>query len=166
MMAIIRTQTWDPSVLPTLVKKSFSIDSILKVIGLKLTGGNRDTVKRHIKRLNLDTSHFTGQAHRKGTSTPVCIGKTLEEIMVEDSTYTNTHRLKLRMISEGLREHQCECCNKTVWIGVPIPLELHHKNGIRNDHRDENIELICPNCHGISDNYRAKNIDIKYKTKR
>ncbi|WP_083937631.1 HNH endonuclease [Hymenobacter aerophilus] len=43
------------------------------------------------------------------------------------------------------------------WVGEPIPLELHHINGINNDHRLENLQLLCPNCHALTDNYRGKN---------
>lgn len=39
----------------------------------------------------------------------------------------------------------------------PIPLELHHINGINNDHRLENLQMLCPNCHAFTDNYRGKN---------
>jgi predicted nucleic-acid-binding Zn-ribbon protein len=157
--------TWNVKILPKIVEKSFSVDSVLKQLDLKLTGGNRETVKRYINSMNLDTSHFTGQGHRKGiVGQPLYIGMTLDEIMIRDSTYTNTHRLKLRMIKEGLRDHKCEKCGLNEWVGKPIPLELHHKNDIRNDHRNKNIELICPNCHALTDNYRAKNIDIKYRS--
>jgi predicted HNH restriction endonuclease len=39
----------------------------------------------------------------------------------------------------------------------PIPLELHHITGINNDHRLENLQMLCPNCHAFTDNYRGKN---------
>ena len=40
----------------------------------------------------------------------------------------------------------------------PIPLELHHRNGVRTDNSFDNLELLCPNGHAFTDNYRAKNI--------
>ena len=37
-------------------------------------------------------------------------------------------------------------------------MELHHINGNHNDNRLENLQLLCPNCHAYTDNYRGKNI--------
>jgi predicted HNH restriction endonuclease len=48
-------------------------------------------------------------------------------------------------------------CELTEWLGQPIPLELHHVNGERTDHRLENLQLLCPNCHALTDTYRARN---------
>ena len=45
-------------------------------------------------------------------------------------------------------------------MGKPIALELHHKNGIKNDLRIENLEILCPNCHAFTDNYRGRNIGM------
>ena len=47
------------------------------------------------------------------------------------------------------------------WLGAKIPLELHHINGDNTDNRIENLQLLCPNCHALTDNYRGKNIKIK-----
>jgi predicted HNH restriction endonuclease len=40
---------------------------------------------------------------------------------------------------------------------MPIPLELHHVNGDNRDNRIENLQLLCPNCHALTDNYRGLN---------
>ena len=57
-----------------------------------------------------------------------------------------------------MKEYRCECCGNTEWMGKPIALELHHVNGIKDDLRVENLQLLCPNCHAFTDNYRGKNI--------
>lgn len=40
----------------------------------------------------------------------------------------------------------------------PIPLELHHINGVHNDNRLENLQILCPNCHAFTDNYSGKKV--------
>lgn len=82
----------------------------------------------------------------------------MQEILVENSTFTNTNHLRERLLKEGIKEHKCECCKRTEWMNHPIALELHHINGIKNDLRIENLQILCPNCHAFTDNYRGKNI--------
>jgi hypothetical protein len=38
-------------------------------------------------------------------------------------------------------------------------LKLHHIDGNRYNNSLENISLLCPNCHALTENYRAKNIN-------
>lgn len=45
-----------------------------------------------------------------------------------------------------------------IWMGEPIALELHHVNGVKDDLRIENLQILCPNCHAFTDNYRGRNI--------
>ena len=73
---------------------------------------------------------------------------------VQNSTY----HLKERLLKEGVKECKCECCGNTKWMGEPIALELHHVNGVKDDLRIENLQILCPNCHAFTDNYRGRNI--------
>jgi hypothetical protein len=70
----------------------------------------------------------------------------------------NRYHLKGRLISDGLKVLACEECGLKEWRGEPLPLELHHVNGDPNDHRLENLRLLCPNCHALTPNWggRAK----------
>ena len=83
----------------------------------------------------------------------------LSEILVENSTYTNIARLKVRLLREGLLAAKCygEDCGLTEWKGKPISLQLDHINGDKLDHRIENLRLLCPNCHSQTDSFAGKN---------
>jgi len=135
------------------VATSHSIRTVLEKIGLTPAGGNYETVKNHIQELNLDTSHFLGQAILRN-KTHDYNTRPLDAILVHGKL-ENTWRLKNRLIRESLKEKLCENCGKTQWLGLPIPLELHHKDGDRINNALQNIELLCPNCHSLTDNYRG-----------
>ena len=68
-----------------------------------------------------------------------------------------SNKLRKKLLREGLKEPKCEHCGNSVWMGQPIPLELHHKNGDNTDNRLENLELRCPNCHYFTETYKTKN---------
>ena len=140
------------------VAESLSVRQVLARIGLVPAGGNYKTVHTRIEKLGLDTSHWTGAAWNQGERYKAFGRKaTLEEILIENSPYAFTHGLRGRLLKEGRKQHQCERCGLSEWCDHPIPLELHHANGINNDHRLENLQLLCPNCHALTDNYRGKN---------
>ena len=65
--------------------------------------------------------------------------------------------LAKKLLKEGIKKHMCECCLNTTWNGLPIPLEVHHKDGDNTNNKLENLQLLCPNCHALTDTYRGKN---------
>jgi hypothetical protein len=75
----------------------------------------------------------------------------------------SSHKLKLKLLRDGLKTHRCERCNQDEWMGEPIPVELHHVNGDRFDNRLENLQLLCPNCHALTDNHAGKGSRRKLK---
>jgi hypothetical protein len=71
------------------VKESASIRQVLNKLNLKEAGGNYSSVKLWIKLLNLDTSHFAGQAWNKGKK----LISPLTEEQKEKSHYKYTYTI-------------------------------------------------------------------------
>lgn len=51
----------------------------------------------------------------------------------------------------------CWTCGITEWNGKNIVLELEHVDGNSDNNAEENLALICPNCHSQTETYKGKN---------
>lgn len=112
------------------------------------------TLKKYIKMYNSDTSHFLKQTEAATIKNKI----DLQDILVENSTYTNNQSLKRRLIKEGLLKYECSKCGNTgIWNNKPLTLQLEHINGNHKDNRIENLTLLCPNCHSQTETYGVGN---------
>jgi len=140
------------------VKTSFSIAQVLQKLNKIPSGGNYKVVKFKIKHLNIDASHFTGMGHLKGKTHNWAPRIDDSLIFVEKGNHNlSTSRMKQRLLENGTLIKKCYNCENTTWLSNEIPLELEHKNGNNTDNRIENLTLLCPNCHALTDTYRGKN---------
>lgn len=134
--------------------ESTSLRELARKIGYSQNGGGSiQTVKEMIKSLDLNCSHFTGQSHQKNLGKV----KTKTQDYLDGIVKITSHKLRLRLIAEGYFEEVCNRCGGNEWLGEKIPLELHHKDGNKDNNSLENLELLCPNCHVFTDTYKIKN---------
>ncbi len=64
--------------------------------------------------------------------------------------------------------HQCSACGwkqKNPYSGLCY-LEIHHIDGNAKNCKEENLDLLCPNCHSLTPNYRFLNKESKRKPRK
>ena len=136
-----------------LVKASKSRKDICRKMGLNPSGSSYQILNRRLRKDNVDTSHF----ELGYTATSVRYELSLEQVMTKDSSY-NTNNLKRRLLKAGKLKNQCAICDMLpTWNGQSIIFQLDHINGVRNDHRLENLQIICPNCHSQTITFSGRN---------
>lgn len=137
-----------------IIYESLSIREVLSKLGMSNTGtGSTTILKKRISELNLDISHFLGR--RKGTISSK--RHDLHEILIANSTYTNTGRLKTRLLDQNLLIYKCYICGLKNWLGSEISLQLDHIDGVSNNNSLSNLRLLCPNCHSQTETYAGRN---------
>ena len=71
-------------------------------------------------------------------------------MFIENSPFTRS-TVKRVILRLNLIKYQCAGCNNPGhWNNKPLTLQIEHKNGLPNDHRLENLEFLCPNCHRLA----------------
>ena len=148
MGQIAKWKTFTEEQLQLFVKDSISYASFAEKMGYAPTGGSGvKTAKMVIEKYGFDISHFEHQAHNKDN--------------FDYSRFRYGNNIKIAQAVNALvalRGHKCEQCGLSEWLDKPISLEVHHKDGNHLNNELENLELLCPNCHSFTKNWRGKNI--------
>ena len=117
--------------------KQETLNSYLEKMGITYAGNKGG------KGIKTDSKYKTAQEYIKGT----CV---------------KSHVLKQKLIRDKIKENKCEICGITIWQGVQLPLQLHHKDGDHYNNNFDNLQILCPNCHSIQEGNAGANIG-KYK---
>jgi hypothetical protein len=136
-----------------LVAESHSTAEVVRRLGIHPVGGNHTHIGRRIAELGLDTSHFAASPRRRPKAA-------LRDRMVlgtpSDGRISGS-RLRKELLRQGVPERCASCQTGPEWNGRPLRLEVDHLNGAWWDNRPENLQLLCPNCHAVTDTYRGRN---------
>lgn len=133
------------------VAGSRSVAELLRKLGRRDNGHQRNLLHLWILEEGLTTSHFLGQAHQRGKPATTPTRRPKDLLVRHDGKRRTKTALLRRALSEiGVPERCDGCGTGPVWRGKPITLEIDHVNGDWGDDRAENLRLLCPNCHAIT----------------
>ena len=113
----------------------------------KRLGCKQETLNAYLLKMGIT---YAGQQAKKGQQKGSNVYKDSSNYLGQNALPITSHKLKLKLIRDGLKEEKCECCGNTHWLGIKLPLELHHKDGNHYNNELSNLEILCPNCHAIS----------------
>jgi hypothetical protein len=130
------------------VPRARTLAEVLRHFGLRPAGGNHRLLRRWLDEWGIPYDHFTG------TPSPVRREAiALEDVLVPGSTYQRG-QLKQRLYDAGIKRRECELCGQgEEWHGRRMSLILDHINGIADDNRLENLQIVCPNCAATLDTH-------------
>ena len=127
-----------------------------RILGLRYT-----TYRSYAKQFDC---FYTNQGG-KGTSKNMPAKVDYEEMLRGEKRYylSCNRALKSYLFSHGLKTDECE---RSGWKGkLPgkefTQCELHHKDGDNSNQALSNLEIICPNCHSLTETYRGANMSRK-----
>jgi hypothetical protein len=94
------------------------------------------------------------KAVKAGRVVPKPTGYSLVEALANSSSRLT---IKRHLLKAGIITNRCDWCGLADWRGQPLSIQIDHINGIRNDHRVENLRMLCPNCHSQTATFAARN---------
>jgi hypothetical protein len=131
------------------VLASSSMRDVIRHLGISQVGGNQAHIARRIAALGIDTSHFSSTRRNRRSDAP-------SPARTPDRGRVSGERLRRELLRTGLDEKCAMCGTGPEWNGRPLTLEVDHINGMWWDNSPQNLRLLCPNCHAVTDTYRGR----------
>lgn len=129
-----RQREYEESV--ALRKQGHGLRSIANTVGMSWS-----TIKNWVKDIPVDPK----EAHQLYT----------KSILATESENLKSKEAVKRYLIRT-RGNRCETCGLTEWLDKPITLETEHIDGNKTNNKEDNLLLLCPNCHSYTLTWRRR----------
>lgn len=150
------------------MSESSSISDMFSKLGVpRSIGSSYDVLRKLCKEYSLQ-DEFNRLKERSIAKTKAQISRAskrfeLKDILVEGSKYAYRSHIKNRLIKEGLLDNRCNICGiAPEWNNKSLVFVLDHINGVYNDNRLDNLQLVCPNCNSQLPTFAGRNKKYKH----
>lgn len=86
-----------------------------------------------------------------------------EQVLKGEIQVQYSSALRRYILNNNLFEYKCNKCGIKDWNNKNITLEIEHKDGNSWNNKENNLELLCPNCHSQTLTFRKKGINVPKK---
>jgi len=151
---------WSEDDLRNAVGGARTLVDTVRALGLRVAGGNFQTVVKHITRLGLPTSHWLSPDQlngARGLRSKVLL--TLPDAKVFQNPRTvGSGATVRRTFARACPPERCAICGMAAeWNGRPLVLHMDHIDGNSRNCERSNLRWLCPNCHSQTETYAGRN---------
>ena len=86
---------------------------------------------------------------------------TLERLNAGLCKNVTSSKIAAFLLKHKIKANKCEICGLSEWNGKALVIQLHHIDGNKHNNVLSNLQMLCPNCHSITDSYGFTG--LKYK---
>lgn len=150
---------WDIQLISNAVKRANCWYQCLEFLGIPKVGCNYRTLKKKVELYGIDTSHFNyDYAHlHNGRHYKRQLCNRNDDEVFSFGARVKTENLKKEYIRRFLNGRPfCEKCGISEWNGKELVFQIHHIDGNHINHKKENLQLLCPNCHSQTETFSNK----------
>lgn len=173
------------------ISESKSYSEVFKRLEVNKNGGNQSTLKRFIIDNNISIEHFKQNVKPEKHFCLNCGQEIVKsnkycnnqcKCDYEYKQYINRWKQGLESGTKGKDDvsnyvrrylfekhnNSCELCGWNLINPYTnlTPLQIHHIDGNCLNNSEENLQLLCPNCHALTENFGSRNENCTRVDKR
>lgn len=130
---------------------------------------NTNVVTKILKKCKTCGKEFSTYTENQNFCSSECYNVYRTQLKIDfwlkgDEIY-NTQYMPLFIKNYLFKIHNSKC-QKCGWGNInkhtnKVPLQIHHIDGDCTNNSEDNLELLCPNCHALTENFGSSNKNSK-----